>query len=419
LSVAAPGGVAAGRAAPPELADPAVVAVRQRYREAEAQEQAARRDALAGLLAARRAEARAGLEDARRRGNVADAAASRDALALFDAAADALDAEGDFTLPPASDVRRRIAALVAGAARDKAALDARHARDMERLRTRYLYRFQQTLRERNLEAPDAETLAAWFEAVPETSERTTPPAAETEPAPDRGPRAETASEPEVLGASGEGGAWQTLGILHAEVSGIEMFDIPVAGLADPLDVEGKNPVFGTAYRYALSPVRVLRDPAGAVFRLRAVPDRRPIEPVTWPAAANDWTLTVRVNPRGAAGSRHAAELQVSLPGTNALPLTARGERAAQPEAASNLVSVRIETAPPGAAVYVDRRLQKEDGRPVRTPCTLRVTPGTRNVILYRKGYAWQQVPDFDAFEGAVLDAALEPRPPDGKTQTGD
>jgi serine/threonine protein kinase len=100
----------------------------------------------------------------------------------------------------------------------------------------------------------------------------------------------------------------------------------------------------------------------------------------------------------------ATELPVPAPAATALAVTAPAVAApavvaSKPAAAASSISVPIASKPDGAMVWIDGEER------CRTPCTVKLKPGSARLALVHAGYLSSQSP-FDVRDGATVDATL-------------
>ena len=390
-----------GSGSPVDLNSETLRALRRDYRNERAKTDAARTLALTTLVQSKLAETQALSEESERRGNASGMAVARWGVRLFERCAAALEADGDFSLPDPSNVRRELAGMAEDARRIKTDIEARHARACARLNVKTLDHLVWTIEESGGQPPAPDERAALFHEWLQDPE----PAGQVIGAGAARAMADPASDAQsgstVIAQSGAGDRWVTLATFQVEVGGIEVVEIPLLDRREPAATTHENPLFGSTFTTRLRPVRVLTDGAGYAFRLRELPDLKPVELMTWPTA-NDWTLAVRVNPRSTVVTRHGAEIQVCGPGAAQLEQVTEEGVADDKPAPAERVRIAVETEPPGAAIYVDRKLIKKDGSPMRTPFTLELMAGPHQIVFMKRGCKSGRLPNYEAVDGAVL-----------------
>jgi hypothetical protein len=165
-----------------------------------------------------------------------------------------------------------------------------------------------------------------------------------------------------------------------------------------------NPISGENSKWEYVAAQVLAPASGMVFRLQRVPDRLGVEPVEWPLARNDHSLTIRV-PASNVSTLPAFDLQVALPGRDlgavfagAAVETTVSEKPLPP------VTLSIQTVPPGAAVWVDNELLRES----RTPCRVRIPGGRHALRLVLPGYVSVSVTNENFVADKTIKWAFQP-----------
>ena len=189
-------------------------------------------------------------------------------------------------------------------------------------------------------------------AVPAVTEaKAAAPAPAAEPAP--------ANASDVLGVSGDAPQdteWTTLAFWSARAFGMGTIEVPVMNRRKVEEKTDDAVVAEAPCRTSYKPVRILQPgDAKYYFRARGVAGQLPPDIVAWPKRNNQWTLTVRVRPKGRA-TLCGLELQVGFPGASQLPLLGKeGETPAAPAAgkppakgAESATGIDLAPPPPAA-----------------------------------------------------------------------
>ena len=378
--------------------------LKQAYERETRRVDAERADRLGQLIRGSLAKA----EDMQRRkkaaGNVAGMAAARSAVKIVKRCSDELAAGGDFEIP--AKVRHEIKSMMDALRRDKKVVDDEREAAIKALRAKVQPLLADQLRKQGVDSTDPATVGRHFDALLSAAPAPAPPDAEEARAPDATPEAGPAGKRDVapkapteLAASGHGSNWVSFANWHVETTGLEIIPIPVVGQRETRETEGGGMISGQPYKARYEPLRVLPGGDLYVFRVNRLPGQAAADVVEWPGKHNDWALTVRVRPGKDLPCKHGLELQVSGPGADRLPV-AGGETEAPASAASAAdVRVSFETRPEGALVYVERKVVRQNGEPVRTPCAVSLKAGLHQVVLRKRGHLDAIFDELEATEG--------------------
>ena len=311
-----------------DLSRPDIQVLRQEYQEQLGAIQARRRGELQALLTKQLESQRLQLRQATITGNTSRQVDATQGVKLFEAALAALAEEDTFRFP--ARIRPALTRMVELCARAlKSENDAREAA-IDRLEGRFAERLQPLLAAQGERIVDPDRLRERWRAVlrqdptgPDAAADDAPAAAadgQANPAVSgQGARPDTAND--VLAARGEADNWVPLARIGVDVHAMEILALPVLDLTERVGRKGEGLESGAPWQAAVTPHRTLSLPGGVLpaMRIRALPDRRPVDVVDWPSPRNRWMLEIRVRPPHAGASRHGVIVEIDA-AADAVPL---------------------------------------------------------------------------------------------------
>jgi hypothetical protein len=210
----------------------------------------------------------------------------------------------------------------------------------------------------------------------------------------------------IMGSSGAAEQWVTVGQWSGTLSGEDVVNIPLMDMKPGTNTRDYfSPISGRNSRWIYVAGLSLKPATGLVFRLKRVVDRDGVEAVEWPSERNGYAMDVRTPPHGSAGRLPAFELQVGLTGGDVGAMFAG--TVVEPTDSSKprpLVSLTLQTVPPGAAVWLDGAPMRE----VWTPCRVRVPVGAHAFRLTLPGYLPLTVSNQNFTADKVLKWSFQP-----------
>lgn len=358
------------------------------------------------------------LAESKRAGNIRKMGIARTGVKIFSTMRDELRAAKPVALP--ERVRRELKDPVAAFGKVLAEINQSHTADQEKLAVTTRKGFQATLEAQGTPPQSNAKLASLLallleDRAPVARDKPGPPDSGESPGDGAAGAAATApAGPQVLAASGDSEEWATIAYWHASVSSIEILEIPISGQNQTQRTKGQHMMNGAEYTSTFQPMREVEAQPGMQFRLRSVPGKEPAEVLSWPALNNDWTLTLRVRGHGEE-SRHVVEIQAGYAGVSELPLVPGASEAltdttdsAEVPAVTNTVTVRFESDPPGAVVFVDGRYALRERRLLRTPMTIEVTAAPHDIVMRKRDHRDKIIRQVSFTNGQVLSQALKP-----------
>jgi hypothetical protein len=362
------------------------------------------------------ADAEADLSAKQKSGNISGIAVATKAVEIGKGWIQQLETQKDMTVP--GDVRRELKEKMNVIAARKKEIDEDWMAGLENLEIRFFDSFTQKVKAQGVEEVDEEKLKNLFRqlvgvsppariASSETAEKTASVASSGgEPATATASIAQPTVQPVEIGRSGDATDWVPLAKWFAEVSTLMILDVPIVNRNKEETSEESNVLGGTC-KTRFEPVSVLQSAEGCIFRVMSIPGNEPVEVIGWPRKANKWVLQVRVKPGAEVPSRHGIELQVSASSARLLQPVATVSASEGVETTGNGsvadgVKINISTEPPGAFVYVDKVLYREQTKIPQTPCTIVIAPGVHEILVKKPGYLDGVISGFQAKEGAQV-----------------
>lgn len=394
--------------AEPDLQAPAPQALRQEFNAELALIEQARLHGLQDILARRAETARQEYDETLRTRNVRAMAVARQTQSLVEQAQAQLRDKGKFELP--AEVRRELADWRATLATEQAEVEQRAAERLARIRDAYAARLRAALGPAGASL-SPEALAALLDRLvtaepapptpadePGTAPGTSPAPAEPAPPEESGDwaaarRPAAPPPPSAAGyfaTSGEGADWAPVGRWMAAMAGRDVVEIPVLNAANTIREQKFNPIARGTSEWTYEPLMPVPMVHGSryIFRLKSIPGQRTVDVLEWPSVANGGRLVVRTQPVAEVPSPHGFELELS------------GAARAEPVTLQPMLEIPVTTAPPGATIHINGIPYRDDsGRPVRTPCSIRVREGVYTIRLSLPDHldkevaGWRATPD--------------------------
>lgn len=308
----------------PDLSDARVQTLRIEYagkRDALAKQQAADLASIAadGLTQAHQMQAKAKVS-----GNVTALAAANAAVRIYTDASAALTKNGVLRFP--DSIRPDLETFVDGSRKSQQAVAERHASALRALDAEY--------------APRLTTLISTADNVPDTKEKQlallnklagTPTGATTN---DNANTNTIPADAILIRASRDAQQWETVLRGEIHVSTLEIIPVTIAGITAQRQNQSTGDESRQPFSVKLTPARefVPVDPSPA-FRVMSLPPLTSVDVVSWPTAANGWTLELRVRPtRGGTSRQHGFVLEVDATAKATRPLPGQTASASTPPA---------------------------------------------------------------------------------------
>lgn len=396
--------------ASPDLTTPAAQALRQEFA---TQNEATRATCLAKwaeLLQENLKTAEEQLVRKKVAGNISGIAAGKTAVQIFATAQTELTNQGSFDLP--QTVRREIRAMVDLCRRRQRAIEASRDSELARLRGEYALKLGALMAEQGtpvIRDEEQRALLTRLEGATAPAAATTPGAEgdTTTAPPEAGTPAHTPAA--QLSTSGTADTWQPLGRFKAILNAPEVLSVRILQQAAPLEAAATSPNTQQPFTTRYEPLRewVTADPA-VVFRTQSIPGLHPLEVLSWPSALNDWTFEFRSRPVTGIPSRHGVLIEMGgnpetrdvQAGPDAPPTATPGESA----------RIHVNSTPQGATLFLDGKLLGVNRRALKTPCEVRLPPGSRTLQLQKFGYHPLDLDVSAALPGATYTETLRPDP---------
>ena len=403
-------GLAAGAlAAEPDLATDAMKQLRADYLAQKAPIAAARADALKKLLEENAAKAQEMLAKSRVSGNITAQATANTALKLFADARAAFEKDG--ATPPVTSTRRDLAEMLDLYKLSAQVVDDRQTTALKALDRAFAARLGEILAAQQSPEPDEDKRRDLLARLLALASAAAPgPATNAVAGATNAPAAEP---PTVIATTGTAGNW--VPFLRADIvvrDALEIVSVPVASVREKrtLDGEGAN---GQPWKATLTPLQELvvggAEPA---FRLQSVPPHKPASVLTWPSAANNWTLELRTK-TPAVPSRHAVLIETDAAtcrGLDGSAPAAPGAAAAPGRAAAPLVWVRFDSYPTGAFVAVNGAVLGTSRAPYLTPFNYQLPAQPANIRFSRRGCTDVALEQKPVASNAVIRVVLAEKP---------
>lgn len=386
----------------------------------------ARRTELRRLIQVQMDEADALLKEKKKAGNVKGIAIATQTRQMFESALTALESTGSFELP--EKVRRELEDTVRHFNGVRSGIEAKASNEVARIQKEQFERIAKTLARLQPDLQGANAEAAFAALVDRLLTAPPPPPPATVATNAVGTNAvggatdtnapagaatnapASAALPEILGMSGPADRWVTAGRVLADMMSVDVLEIPLANQTTGTNrFEKTNPITDQSITVNYVSLYPLPARTGLVYRLKRVPDREGVEILDWPSPRNNFSLTVRTMPSEKLPVPHGFEVQVSGPDAMVAALFSgapvEATSAAMPTQAVPIV-VTLISKPSGAAVLIDGRLSQGS----RTPCRLRLPPGTQSLRLTLPGYVDGVFSSEDIRAGKPLTWTFQPDP---------
>ena len=432
LAIAPATGAHAGTPAPAatlpglDLATPGYRSIAESFIKARQAADAARRDRLRRLIQVQIDEAEGLLAEKKKTGNVTGIAVGNQQKQIFESALTNLAASG--TCEVTEKVRRELEETVAHYNAARVKIEAVFTDEVAQLLKAHQERFAAAVAESLPDAKDPRYEAALGAAFKQLVERAAAPPPPPPP-PTNAPAATAtngaaaiatntaavAELPEILGESGPGTRWVTAGRVLADMMGMDVLEIPLANRpAGTNRTDQFNPISQQSSVIDYVSLYPLPARTGLVYRLKRVPKCEGVEILDWPQPRNNFTLQVRTRPSARLPCPHGFEVQIS--GPDALLAALFSGAAVETVGPTNTAAVAaapvvpvilgVATIPAGATVTVDGKTVKE----FRTPCRLRLPPGSQTLRVSLPGYVDGVFSNQDLQTSHTLSWTFKPDP---------
>jgi hypothetical protein len=368
--------LAAGlRAAEPDLAAPAFQDIRKAWLQEKTTLESSRSRTYRDMLEAQIQELDREMQEKIAARNVKGISVARKAKTISEEALASVQSNGTFTLP--DTVRRELDDWLKKLTAERQAADKQADESLADLRGRYRSRFAQALTaQTGAPAPDEAALDALFDKLLSTEP---PPPEAAKPAATNETATAAPAEPDSpwFASSGESTAWFPVGRLKGEIMAQDVFSIPVLNVTSSYAGAKQHPLNNnrsSSFTYELIRPLSLEEGARCAFRLKRLPDRKPVTVLAWPGPLNRGRLEFRTPPLPEIPSSHGFEIEAAV--TN---LTAARTAGA--------VDVQIDSEPAGAEIRLNGKLAvNSSGAPALTPARLRVPPAPTSLRLSLKDH---------------------------------
>lgn len=341
-----------------------------------------RKELLVKFLEDEISSARDWYAEQRRIRNVRGMAVSGNAVNMLEEALDDLKESGEFELPAADDVRPELREFLVNidAKMNDALQPALERR--ERLEEQGFSRFKGLVNEQ-VEGISADNLKTIFNDwgrglyVQAESDHQEP---EDSPA--------TTADRLYFAQRGDADEWFTVGAWEVDSKAMSVFEIPVYAGADDRG-RHRDVMTRAISEWRYSHENDLDRDRFYAFRLRTLPEMKPVDVVSWPNQRNEWVLEVRT-PREE--GNYGFLIQAGR-------TTGPGGRAV----AERETSVPVITEPAGARVFVNGRRYFAPGTDSVTPLNINIGEGRYTVRLELEDHLSETIEGVRAREGARIE----------------
>jgi len=187
--------------------------------------------------------------------------------------------------------------------------------------------------------------------------------------------------------SGETEYWQSFASIKGAVNTIEIFDIPLADVAETKIFEGMRE--GNSYKLEYTPLHKLNTTNETFFMIKNLNSSEKIDIVNWPSARNNWTLSIRLRPSKTYPSNHRMELKIGGDF-----LKTQEQQIKEKIAKRENVKIQIKSFPDKAYVFIDNKPLRIAGRYAVTPCIITIPAGKHNLTIKKSGFQSKVIEDF-------------------------
>ncbi len=343
--------------------------------------QESRKKILVNFLEDQISSAREWYAEQRRIRNVRGMAVSGNAVNMLEEALDKLKESGEFELPDSEDVRPELKDFLENIdVKMQAALQPAVERKRQ-LEEQGFSRFKDLVDEQveGVSADDLKTIFTdWSRGL----------YVQDEPDPqDPGVAPATAADRLYFAQRGDAEEWFTVGTWQVDSRALSIFEVPVY---DGADDRGRHTDVMTraVSEWSYSHETDLNREHFYAFRLRALPDMKPVDVVSWPSQRNEWALEVRTR-------REAGKYGFAL---QAGRTTGPGGR----KVAESQTSVPVITEPAGARVFVNGRRYFAPGTDSVTPLNINLGEGRYTIRLELGDHLSETIEDVRARSGTRI-----------------
>jgi len=187
--------------------------------------------------------------------------------------------------------------------------------------------------------------------------------------------------------SGETEYWQSFASIKGAVNTIEIFDIPLADIAETKIFEGMRE--GNTYKLEYTSLGKLNTTNNPFFMIKNLNSAEEFDVLNWPSKRNNWTLSIRLRPSKIYPSNHRMELKIGGDF-----LKTQEQQIKEKTAKLENVKIQIKSIPDAAYVFIDNKPLRLAGRYAVTPCIITIPAGKHNLTIKKSGFESKIVEDF-------------------------
>lgn len=371
------------------------------------------------------AEADAQMAKAKTSGNTTQIAVARARRQVFEKALEEFKTSGTVTFP--QKVRREIQDIVDNARADLTALSARRKTAAADAESSAVSRLMAILAEQGTPVTEsvARSLLPFLGAAVSTPTASVP--AQTS-APSSGAPASSAPTQSVPAVSSTGSAtaetevgcsspasdWTPLCSIGVLCDELEIVNIGIADITAPKAYTEDAMASSSPIQIKINPFKAIQKNSAAVaVRALSVVGRQTPEIMTWPSPSNGWNIELRCRPAFNNPAPFGLKLEVSAAGASfgIAKSAAESGPASAPVRNEPQVGVSVFSTPPGASVVIDGvELKSSAGKPLVTPCDIRIYQSGSDVVLRKRGYLDANLGKIVPKAGDEIKASLTPSP---------
>jgi len=415
----------------PSLQTDALYTLQQQYKKEKSGLFAPYAEKLKAFLDAKLADAEKLYTEKKKHGNIKGMALATKAKTIYSKALEELKEKNDFSLP--SNVRKELRDDIAACKTEKKKVLAEAKEQAAALKEKYKASFAELYKALYAEGePKSEEIDRRYKEFltteiqpPEKPDEPTSDAASSEDLKELGVENEPQQKEEhldpIIATKGDGVKWADVGTFTANMMGMDVVDLPLAGKKAPFTWTQFSPIANADSQLKYAPLHELPQNPELSFRLKRVPGRGAVEVMSWPSEKNSWTLTFRTERSKSSEKEYPLKrgfiLQVSLPGggleaafgANCLASSTTASGTA-PKKSAQKVLVKIFTRPEKAKVYINGQVYAVKGKPVLTPCKAPMPTTGCEVKLHILGFLPKTYANYKPGKGAFIKAVLQKDP---------
>jgi hypothetical protein len=372
---------------------PEMIKIKENYIQQKEKLGNARKTELNNLIDSCLAQAENQEKKQKTRGNISAMAAAQKISRVLYKYKTELDEKDDFEL--SSRTRRETESISDRMAKEKAIIDSKY----KELQLEALINAQEIFKnaamlQQNLSSMSQDKIEKEFEKLTKTAKKesvieTASTSSETNaPAHSMFSNYLASKQDKDILKSGETEHWQPFASIKGAVNTIEIFNIPLADIAETKTFEGMRE--GNAYKLEYTALGKLNTTTNKpFFMIKNLNSAEEFDVVNWPSRRNNWTLSIRLRPSKTFPSNHRIELKIG-----GEFLATKDQKLKEKSARLKNVKIQIKSIPDKAYVFIDNRPLIQARRYVLTPCIITIPAGTHNLTIKKSGFEPKIVEDF-------------------------